>query len=694
MSGRGSDKEMAKLEILAPAGGPESILPAVRCGADAVYLGAHKLSARASAQNFDRGQLREAVEYCHARGIKVYLACNTLMFDNELHGAMEIIEYACSIPVDALIMQDVGFVSLVREAAPGMRLHASTQMSVHTPKGVEQMAKMGFKRVVLSRELSRSEIEEIAKESPIELEVFVHGALCMSVSGQCYFSAMLGSRSGNRGACAQPCRLPFSVTGGTGHDLSLKDCSLIGHLRELEEMGVASAKIEGRMKRPEYTAAAVCACRQSLDRGFVDDELSKQLEAVFSRSGFTDGYYTGKRGVSMFGVRSREDVVSATGKVFGALHGLYKDERQSVPVSGSLEISGGKNSRLTVYDRLGNSVTVSGAYPEEALKVPLTEEKCGSYIRKTGGTPFSFEKLDISLDSGLSLPAVALNTMRRDALGELLIKRTKRDAVDFRMPSFPETNTRPQKPPKYYRARFTNGYVPDEFLDSELIYVPIDLSDDEYNSLLDRGFAVAVEIPRGMFGLEKRIEERLRHIKTLGIQEVLASNQGAVELARELDMDIHGGFGLNITNTASVEWAERNGLMDVELSFELTLGQIAAIGGRLPVGMISSGRLPLMLTRNCPSDNSQTASGRKEMLLHDRKGMDFPMQKAGACTEILNSVPLYLSDRKNELKGIDFEVFRFSVENSVEIGESSQTFNSEKGRKGSFTRGLYYRGVE
>lgn len=685
---------MARLEILAPAGGPDSIIPAVRCGADAVYLGARRLSARASAQNFDREQLREAVEYCHARGVKVYLACNTLMLDSELREAMEIIEYACSIPVDALIMQDVGFVSLVREAAPGMRLHASTQMSVHTPKGVEQMAKMGFKRVVLSRELSRKEIEEIAAESPIELEVFVHGALCMSVSGQCYFSAMLGSRSGNRGSCAQPCRLPFSVTGGTGHDLSLKDCSLIGHLRELEEMGIASAKIEGRMKRPEYTAAAVSACRKSLDFGYVDEDMSKQLEAVFSRSGFTDGYYTGKRGVSMFGVRSREDVVSATNKVFGALHGLYKDERRCVPVFGRLEISAGKNSRLTVSDSQGNSVTVSGAAPEEALKVPLTEEKCEGYIRKTGGTPFYFERLDISLDKELSLPAVALNTLRRDALGELLVQRTRRDAVDFRLPSFPNISTRPQRSPRYYRARFTNGNVPDSFLDSELIYVPIDLSDEEYNSLLDRGFAVAVEIPRGMFGMEKQIEEKLRHIRTLGIQEVLASNQGAVELARELEMDIHGGFGLNITNTASVEWAERNGLLDVELSFELTLEQIAAIGGRMPVGIITSGRLPLMLTRNCPADNSSSAFGKREMLLHDRKGMDFPLQRCGACTEILNSVPIYLSDRKNEIKGVDFEVFRFSVENSVEIGENSQAFNSEKGRKGAFTRGLYYRGVE
>lgn len=681
---------MNKMEILAPAGGPESVLPAVRCGADAIYLGAWSLSARASAQNFDREQLRQAVEYCHARGVKVYLACNILMFDNELKRAMEIIEYACSIPVDALIMQDVGLVSLVREAAPDMRIHASTQMSVHTPKGVELLSKMGFKRVVLSRELSRDEIYEIAKNSPIELEVFVHGALCMSVSGQCYFSAMLGSRSGNRGACAQPCRLPFSVNGGTGHDLSLKDCSVISHLRELQDMGITSAKIEGRMKRPEYTAVSVAACRQSLDTGRVDPDLSEKLGAVFSRSGFTDGYFTGKRGIDMFGIRSKDDVTSATSKIYSSIHSMYKDERQSIPIDAVLGIHSGKPAELTVSDNENRSVTVSGAVPEKALKVALNEEKCRSYIQKTGGTPFCLNSFKADIDNDMSMPALALNSMRRDALEKLMQMRTQRDAVVFDSITYPETSTRKKTVPKYFRARFTGSYVPDEFLDSELIYVPIDLKDSEYNSLLDRGFAVAVEIPRGMFGIERKIYDRLLHIRSLGINEVLASNLGAVELAKELDMDIHGGFGLNITNTKSVEWAEKNGLLDIELSFELKLEQIAMIGGRIPIGIITGGRLPLMLTRNCPADNSKSG----EMVLRDRKGMEFPMHRYGACTEILNSVPLKMSDRKRELVGIDFEVLRFSVENSVEIGENLRVFNSEKGGNTAFTRGLYYRGVE
>lgn len=680
------------MEILAPAGGLDTIQPAVRAGADAVYLGASYLSARASAKNFTREELKQAVDYCHARGVKVYLACNTLVRDEELPQAMALIEYACELPVDALIMQDIGLISLVRQAAPAMRIHGSTQMSIHTPKGAEWLWKMGLKRVVLSREMSREEIQAVREACPIELEVFVHGALCMSVSGQCYFSAMLGGRSGNRGACAQPCRLPFSVPNGTGYDLSLKDCSLLSYLRELEEMGVASAKIEGRMKRPEYTAAAVAACRQSLDSGEVDPMLLQQLEAVFSRSGFTDGYYTGRRGVSMFGVRSREDVLSATQKIYQGIHALYKDERAAVPVTARLSVQDGQASVLTVSDADGHSVSVSGDTPESALKVPLTADKCGSFIRKTGGTPFYLSDFSADIGENLSLSAGSLNALRRAALERLLQERTPRKPVAVAPAALPTVKTRLARRPKNVRARFTNGQVSDVFLDCELIYVPMTLDDATLVSLMDRGFAVAVEIPRGMFGLEERLCRRLQTIQQLGINEVLASNLGAVALAKTLDMDVHGGFGLNITNTAALEQAEQWGLLDAEVSFELTLSQIVALGGHLPIGVVAGGRLPLMLTRNDPADNAK--GSRRTAFLQDRKGMHFPLQSCGSCTEVLNSVPLDMADRQKEMTGADFTVLRFSVENSVETEEIWRLFNSGIASKGSITRGLYYRGVE
>lgn len=682
---------VSKMEILAPAGGLDTIEPAVRTGADAVYLGMNRLSARASAKNFDRDELVKATEYCHARGVKVYLACNTLVRDEELKEAMELIEYACSVPVDALIMQDIGLISMVRQTAPEMRIHASTQMSVHTPKGAELLYRNGIKRVVLSRELSREEIIEIHKACPIELEVFVHGALCMCVSGQCYFSAMLGGRSGNRGACAQPCRLPFSAGGGVGYDLSLKDNSLLPYLKELEALGVESAKIEGRMKRPEYVAAAVAACRQSLDKGYVEPELLKMSEAVFSRSGFTDGYYTGKLGADMFGVRSKENVLSATNKVYGAIHTMYKDERQSVPLCAELTVKKDSAVTLSVSDREGHCATAEGAAPQQALKAALNAEKCASYIRKTGGTPFYIEDYRAEVEDGLSLSGAELNSVRRKALEDLLSQRTKRLPVSFTQTPLPTVGTRSQKQPKYYRARFTSDDIPDDFLECELIYVPLSLSNEKLEKLMDRGFAVAAEIPRGMFGLERKIFDDLKRVQALGINEVLASNIGAVAMAKELGMDIHGGFGLNITNTASLCAAEQAGLMDVEVSFELTLDQISKLGGRIPIGIVAGGYLPLMLCRNYPG-GKRPEKGKQFLI--DRKGLSFPLKSSGNCTEVLNSVPLELADRKREILGADFLTFRFSVENSVESGETFRLFNSGIGRKGAITRGLYYRGVE
>ena len=289
-----------KIEILAPAGSHEQLVAAVRAGADAVYLGAGGLNARRNAENFsDYARLREAVEYCHASGVEVHLTANILVRDDEWSAARELTEQACALGVDAVIVQDAGLARYIRAAAPGLVMHASTQMSLHTPGGAMAAAEMGFQRAVLSRELSGREIAEITAASPIETEVFIHGALCMCVSGQCLFSAVLGGRSGNRGLCAQPCRLPFRVTGDkSGFDgcMSLKDMSHIGHIPDLEKWGVRSIKIEGRMKRPEYVAAAVTACRLMRDEGEVPPDLAQKLTAVFSRSGFTDGYFTGKRG--------------------------------------------------------------------------------------------------------------------------------------------------------------------------------------------------------------------------------------------------------------------------------------------------------------------------------------------------------------------------------------------------------------
>lgn len=687
---------MDKIEILAPAGSPESLLPAVRLGADAVYLGGSHFNARANAGNFDREALKSAVDYCHARGVNVYLTANTLVRDDELPEAMEFLEYACSLPVDALIVQDVGLASLIHAAAPKMRLHASTQMSVHTPLAAAALYDAGFSRVVLARELSLEEIRKIRAASPIELEVFVHGALCMSVSGQCYLSAMLGGRSGNRGCCAQPCRLPFAAPGGTGYDLSLKDGSAIARLPELFATGVTSAKIEGRMKRPEYVAAAVAACRLSADGKPIPRELTEKLKAVFSRSGFTGGYLAGKRGREMFGIRQKENVTAATGEVLSGLRQMYKEESPRVGVDFYLQLQKDLPVRLNARDGEGNEAAAQGEPPEPARTIPIDEERCRAQLAKTGGTPFFCRSAEVAVGEGLSLPVSSLNQLRRAVLQELEAKRAARKAPMFSTISLPKVENHTAKQPPRLRARFANAEIPDCFRDFELVYLPLGTPNHRIEELLSRGFPIAAELPRGLFGQEEWALNRLDEVKALGVRDVWAGNLGGVALGQQAGMRVHGGFGLNIFNTASVEWAEDNGLIDVECSFELTLSQAAKLGGTLPRGLIVYGRLPLMLTRNCPAANSPAGClhCKTPPFLTDRKGARFPLQCTGGCTEILNSLPLTLADRISEIQNIDFFVFRFSVENSVETEENFQAFHSRSKSASPFTRGLYYRGVD
>ena len=410
---------MNKCEILAPAGSMESVVAAVRSGADAVYIGAKDFSARASAENFTIDEIKDVAAYCHERDVLVYLTLNTLIFDTELEDALALCQKAYSAGIDAVIVQDLGLAALIKKSMPDLALHASTQMSIHTPAGAKALKDFGFSRVVLARELSKAEIKEIAEAVDIELEVFVHGALCMSVSGQCYFSAMLGSRSGNRGRCAQPCRLPFKVKGGNGFALSLKDSSLMGYLRELEEMGVKSAKIEGRMKRPEYVSAAVRACREGLDAGKVTEETAEMLRSVFSRTGFTDGYYKGKRDKNLFGYRMKEDVTSATDKLLSQIRNSYKDERKAVAVDMSLTLKSGEKAELEVSDGKHTVTVYSAEAAEIAANTPLSQENAEKNLSKTGGTPYFVQNIKFTTDGKAIVPAKELNALRRDALTEL-----------------------------------------------------------------------------------------------------------------------------------------------------------------------------------------------------------------------------------------------------------------------------------
>lgn len=697
------------MEILSPAGSPEALTAAVRTGADAVYLGASAFSARANAQNFDDTALQEAVSYCHARNVKVYLAVNTLLREEELGKALSLVEYACTLPVDAAIVQDLGLIQMLRLCAPELKLNGSTQMSITSPAGARALAKQGLTRVVLARELSLKEIAEIKEktlDTPIELECFVHGALCMSVSGQCYFSSVLGSRSGNRGLCAQPCRLPFTAPGGTGHDLSLKDLSLIPRLDELAKAGAASAKIEGRMKRPEYVAAATASCRYAADGKPIPPELLDNLSAVFSRSGFTTGYPDGKLGRQMFGVRSKEDVTGATSAVFSQLHTLYKEEARRVLICFTLTVKEGEPVSLTAEDQEGHRSTAFGDLPETALNRPLDQDRCRDQLKKTGGTPYDPTEIRCEIGDNLVMPISALNKLRREALDKLTEQRSRHTPTPFTRCELPRVIHQPKK--FQWRAKFRKPEtVPELAKQCELIYLPIWAGVDTLCALRDRGFPVAAELPRAIFGTEDLLRSQLRALKDRGITHAWAGTLNGAALAREEGFVVHGGFSLNVFNSPALEWCKEFGLADTELSFELTLAQAAALGGDLPRGLVVYGRLPLMLTRNCPAKNGGTANAAdggqgcrgctSPPLLRDRRDTDFPILCGGGASEIMNSVPLYLGDRIREVKNQDFGVLNFSVENSVETVEIFRRYLLGQGvekPKSPITRGLYYRGVD
>lgn len=686
-----------KLEVLAPAGNREVLEAAVFAGADAVYLGGPAFGARAHARNFTPQELAEAVTFCHQRGVRVHVTVNTLLKDTELPKALEWVAYLCSLPVDAVLVQDMGLLALLRRAAPDLPLHASTQMSLHTPAGAAFLEELGASRVVLARELSLDEIREIRGKTKIELEAFVHGALCMSVSGQCYFSGLLGGRSGNRGQCAQTCRLPFAAPGGTGHDLSLKDLSFIREVERLAEAGVCSAKIEGRMKRPEYAAAAVSACRRAVDGEEVPPQLLRDLEAVFSRSGFTQGYLTGRRGREMFGTRTKEDVTGATEKVFSQLRALYRGERQSVPVSLTLTQ---EETALRVTASDGPERSAQAVLTGDFSQLPqLPRERCEQQLRKTGGTPFRVEQAVVPPE-GVRAGVSQLNQLRREALERLLALRGQREPISFTLPELDPQPHGARPGPLPLRAHFRSPeQVPEAALSCREIVLPLGTSLRDLEALRDRGFGrIFLELPRALFGAEEQGKAAMAARMDRGFADFVAGNLGHLPLCRDLGARMHGAFGLNITNTAALAAFESWGLASAEVSFELSGRELGALGGSLPRGVMVYGRQPAMLTRNCP-----LANGPKGCLyckspgcLTDRLGKKFPVLCTGTgdarYAEVFNAVPLWLGDKP--LPGMDFGVARFTVENSVESGEILEALIRRETPGFDYTRGLFARGVE
>ncbi len=681
----------AKGEILAPAGNRAMLEAAVRCGADAVYFGARDFSARGRAENFSLEEIGEAVKYCRIRGVKTYLAMNTLIKDSELEAALTLAKQAYLKGIDAIIVQDTGLAALLREHIPGLPLHASTQMSVHSPSALPLLKEAGFVRVVAAREMTREELAEFCRAAAdlgLEVEVFVHGALCMSVSGQCLLSAFLGSRSGNRGLCAGACRLPFKSAAGNEYALSLKDLSLLSHLTELAEMGVASFKIEGRMKRPEYAAAATAAAYLARENGFVPEGLAATLKNVFSRSGFTDGYYSARRDSSMFGIRTREDA-AASDKAFAEIHGLYRAERQSVDISLSLTAEKEKPLTLTVSDGT-ETVTVRGEIPQAAEKRATDSSRLEAAVNKFGSTPYAVSEISVHCDDGLFIPASEINSLRRRAAEELDALRGRCDRADFPLKFTGSKAVRGKnKGSKLYVRFFSAEQIPQwDYLPDGVIF-PLEKEPPE----IPCGLEKIAEIPR-FAPNEDYIRERLLLFKRHGFTLAACGNAAAVALAREAGFGVIADTGLNTYNTAAVKAAVGMGAERIVLSSEMLLSDINRLSSPVPIGIIAYGRVPLMLYRACPVSGARGCAecggnGR----LTDRLGTEFAVQCRHTCSELLNSVPIWLADRKAELNALDFTVLYFTTEDRQRVAEVMAAYRDGMPPDVKFTRGLFYRGL-
>jgi len=679
------------IEVLAPVGSRESLEAAVRAGADAVYLGREQFSARRNAENFDNEALAGAVRYCHIRGVKVYLTLNIMLKENELSDALALVSESAASGIDGVIIADLGLAKLLKKAIPDLPLHASTQMTVHSPSALAPLKALGFERVVIARELSLKSIKEIcdeAKRLQMTVEAFVHGALCMSVSGQCLLSAVLGSRSGNRGLCAGPCRLPFSVKGGTGYDLSLKDLSYFSYITELREAGVISLKIEGRMKRPEYVAAATAACRSAVDNGFVPEDLSLLLRDVFSRSGFTDGYLCEKIGKEMFGIRTKDDVVSAS-DAFPILHNLYRNERQSVDIDMSAEIKRDMPLSLTLSDG-SHTVTVKGDIPSVAKSKPCDEQTVKANLSKLGGTPYRLKNFEAHIDNNLYIPLSALNALRRtateqlDALrGEVLKYNISSTVVSTNFKSSSKTPTT--------IARFENvSQIPKNVQSLDGIMLPLEA---DLPVVLPSTSRLIVDIPRGILS-EEYIKNRLAIFKEKGFNYAYCGNLAAIKIANDSGFNIIGGIGLNAANTETVSVLHSMGVNEITISPEILLSETVRLNTKIPKGIFAYGKLPLMLMRNCPVKNGSDCDAcQKNSTITDRLGIEFPIKCRVGFSELYNSLPIFLADRQNEYSGLDFILLYFTDESSEHVSKIINMYKNGGNPPEKHTRGLYYRSV-
>ena len=702
-------------ELLAPAGSPEALRAAVQNGADAVYLGWGDFNARRGAKNFSDEEFADALAYCHERGVRVFLTLNTLVTDRELPSALETARKAARLGVDSVLVQDWGLFDLLRCALPDLPLHASTQMSLFTSGGTREIAADGCERVVIARECSAEDTRTICENCPVEVEVFAHGALCMCYSGQCEMSALIGGRSGNRGRCAQPCRLPYGVNGPAKntYPLSLKDSCLADRLGEMADMGVACVKLEGRMKRPEYVAVITRIYARLLEEGRspTSQELA-ELEQAFSRSGFTDWYWQGRHGAAMFGTRP-ENAPDPKELFDEARRAYEKDSLRTVPVDLSCSVTAGAPCTLTASDRDGHSVTVTGPVPEAARTRALDGLKLEARLRKTGGTAYRCDNVVTLVDEGLSLPASAINALRRDALAALTAARiAPPKRRELPAPPLPDIDCSAEVPQLTLSVARLEQLSPALLDLGRPARVDIPLEEvSRMEALPGEGPAWCAVLPRVWRDRdEPELRAWLEKARALGFTGVLIGNLGHLPLVRGMGFRLYGDYGLNVFNSRSLAYLKDKGLESACVSFELRFAQIRDLKKVLPTEAIVYGRLPLMITENCLVQNETGCRLDRQgtcvpkdgpcrgqsNVLRDRTGAAFPLLPAyGHRTEVQNSRPLYLADRPDYRRlGLSYARLRFTTETPEECVRIVRDYLDGAPAAGDFTRGLYERGVE
>lgn len=679
-----------KTEILSPAGSMDGAIASILNGANAIYMGTNNFNARRNAKNLTNDEIIDCVKFAHIRGVKVYVVLNTLINDREFGLLEEEVKFINNIGVDAVIVQDLGVIEFIRQIAPKLPIHASTQLLIHNLDGALFAKDLGLERVVLSRELTLGAIEYITKNAEIQTEVFVHGALCMSYSGGCYISSIIGQRSGNRGLCAQPCRLPFSRDIGKKgeHLLSLKDLSLIDYILKLRDIGVSSLKIEGRMKRAEYAGAVTDIYSRVLNENRLataDEKLL--LEKVFSRTGFTDGYATGDKGEHMFGVKTEYTDADE-------IYKKYQNIKETPSIALNAQFIATDKITFKISDDLGNEVSYVSTDIGQALKQATQKEQIGESLSKTGGTPFYIKNLDIDIKDGIYISKATLNLIRRSAI-DLLIELREKVAYREFLPYVPDKKIINKKFEGFTVSVLKFNQITDFILANACqIYIPLSEIIANINDIKNIEKIICI-IPKIYNDKEAdEIYKALDRIKAIGIDKILCTNVASINIAKKYNFIMIGDYSLNIFNSLALRSVKNMGIIRQTLSFELMLSQIRDINKYIDTEIFVYGYLPLMIFENCRIKDKKCVCEIKQSYLYDRNKQAFPLIPEFGCRNtLLNCKKLYLKDDYNNI-GIKYARLSFTIEEREECENIFRAFIKGEVIEDNITNGLYYRGVK